>query len=166
MAVIRGWRKGLVISAFSLLGCIIGIAAAVKLSAVVAKHLSGSFGTGARWLPVLSFLLVFIGVVVLVRMIAALLEKMLDLVFMNWLNKLGGIILYLILYIAIYSIFLFYAVNGHLISEEAIQSSKIYPHIAPWGPGIVEFIGKFVPFFKNMFGELESFFQKLSQKAR
>ena len=164
VAVVKGWRNGLVVSAFSFAGLIIGLAAAIKLSAVVAMHLENSFNTSSRWLPLLSFILVLVLVGLLVRWLAKLLEGALKLAMMGWLNRLGGVLLYLILYTTVYSILLFYGAKSHLISAQNVADSKIYPVIASWGPSLIDFIAKFVPFFKNMFTELEDFFQKLSQK--
>ena len=56
-AVIKGWRKGLIVAVFSVFAFIIGLAAALKLSVVVA-HKIGSDGN--KWMPFLAFFLIFI----------------------------------------------------------------------------------------------------------
>ena len=58
LAIFKGLRKGFILGIFSLLAFIIGLAAALKLSAVVAVYLQKS-SNASRWLPVLSFILCF-----------------------------------------------------------------------------------------------------------
>src|SRR3954467_3587340 len=94
LAIFKGIRNGLVLAIFSFLAFIIGLAAAMKLSAVVAGYLGTNTSISQRWLPVLAFAIVFFIVVFLVRLGAKAIEGALKLVMLGWLNKLGGIIFY------------------------------------------------------------------------
>ena len=40
-----------------------------------------------------------------------------------------------------------------------------YQHIQPWGPKIMDGIGKIIPFFKGMFQDLEDFFDGVSKQV-
>ena len=60
IACIKGYQKGLIIAVFSIIAFIIGLAAALKLSAVVAGWLNGQANISAKWLPFISFALVFL----------------------------------------------------------------------------------------------------------
>jgi membrane protein required for colicin V production len=163
LAIIKGWRRGLLLALFSVICCLLGLAAAVKLSAVVAAHLESDLQVSSRWLPVIAFIIVFLIVAILVRWAANLLEKVLKMVFLEWLNKLGGILLFILLYISIYSVILFYGTRAQIISPETIASSHVYPLIAPWGPGVIHYIEKFIPFGQDMFAVLEAFFAKIAR---
>ena len=55
MAVFRGLRHGLIIAVVSALAFLIGLAAAIKLSATVAGYLKNNMHMSTRWLPVLAF---------------------------------------------------------------------------------------------------------------
>jgi membrane protein required for colicin V production len=111
-------------------------------------------------LYLLSFLLIFLGVVILVRLGARLAEKAVDLAMMGWLNKLGGVLLYAAIYTLILSVLLFYAVQLHLIGPGRLSSSVTYPFIRPWGRVAIDEFGRFVPWFKGMFIHLEDFFSR------
>lgn len=158
-AVIRGFQRGLIVGIFSFVAIIVGLAAAIKLSAVMAGYLGETVNVSKQWLPVLSFLLVFIVVVLLIRLGANLLQKSVEAVMMGWVNRLGGIIFYVAIYTIVYSIILFYATQLKLLQPATAEKSAVYSIIAPWGPGIIEAIGAVLPFFKNMFAELENFFE-------
>ena len=162
MAIIKGYSNGLIIAVFSLIGLIVGLAAAVKLSTVVAAWLGDSTNISARWLPVIAFALVFVIAVLLVRLAARAIQKTMEFVLLGWLNRLGGIVFYVALYIIIFSILLFYAEKMNLLPRHTIAESKTVGFIQPWGPKAIDGIGKVIPFFRNMFQELEHFFSLLS----
>jgi membrane protein required for colicin V production len=166
LAVIQGWRTGLIVAFFSLICGLIGLAAAVKLSAVVADRMGSDMHLAGRWVPIIAFVLVFVLVLLLVRWGALLLKKITSVVLLGWLDKLGGILFYLILYVSIYSIVLFYGARAGIISKHSIELSGIYSTIAPLGPEIIRFITGFFPFGKDMFNTLEAFFEKLSHKVQ
>lgn len=165
LSIIKGFRNGLVVAIFSLLAFIVGLAAALKLSAVVAKYLGTNTNISQRWLPILAFAIVFFIVVLLVRLGAKAIEGALRMVMLGWLNKLGGVAFYLVLYFFIFSIILFYATQLHIIKPETVQASVTYPAIYPMAPVVMDALGSIIPFFKNMFAELENFFDHLSKKA-
>ena len=79
MAVVRGIQKGFIVALFSMIGFIVGLVAALKLSTVVAAYLDESVNVSARW-PFLAFALVFIAVVLLVRLLAAVIQSTMELV--------------------------------------------------------------------------------------
>jgi len=164
IAIIKGVRKGLVVAVFSIIAYIIGIAAALKLSALVAVHLQKSITVSGKWLPFLSFALVFLVVVILVNWGGKLIEKTFEMAFLGWANRLAGAALYLILYGIIFSVFLFYAEKIHLIEPSTIQQSAIYPYVRLWAPKVIDGFGWIVPLFKDSFIQLEGFFQSLSDK--
>ena len=78
LAIIRGWRKGLILALFSLVCGLIGLAAAVKLSAVVATHMKSDLHMSTRWLPVIAFILVFILVIIIISWAGRILEKLIQ----------------------------------------------------------------------------------------
>lgn len=166
LAIFKGYQKGLIIAVFSIIAFIIGLAAALKLSAVVAAYLKDSVSVSAKWLPFIAFALVFFAVIFLVRMGAKLIEKGFQVAMLGWLNRVGGIVLYAALYLIILSIFIFYAQKLQLLQPAAIESSQTYDFIQPWGPKVMDNFGKLIPVFKDMFTELGDFFNSLTNKIQ
>jgi membrane protein required for colicin V production len=164
IAVVKGYSRGVIIAVFSVLALIIGLAAAIKLSAVTASWLKGSIHVAAKWLPVISFVVVFFITALLVRLGAKALEKTTEFILLGWMNKLGGILLYAALYTIVFSVLLFYAEKINLIKPHTIAVSKTYAFIKPWAPKAMNIIGNIIPLFTNMFQELEKFFTNLSEK--
>lgn len=165
MAIVKGLRRGLIVALFSMIAFIVGIAAAMKLSVVVANYLDDSVNISARWWPVISFILVFVVVVLLIRLVANLIEKAVELTLLGWVNKLGGVILYTLMYMLVFSVLLFFAEQLHLINKTATESSVTYAIIRPWGPWTINAFGSLIPLFKDMFTQLEQFFDRLAHHA-
>src|SRR5687767_11342986 len=103
MALWKGIRNGLILGIFSFLALIIGLAAAIKLSAVAAEYIGKNVSISERWLPIIAFAVVFLAVVLLVRLGAKALEGVLNLATLGWLNKLGGFVFYALIYLFIFS---------------------------------------------------------------
>jgi membrane protein required for colicin V production len=163
MAVFKGYSRGFITGIFSFIAIIIALAAALKLSTVVADWLHHSTNFAARWLPFLSFIIVIIGCIVSIRLIAVIVQKSVEFLMMGWINKLGGIILYGLIYTTIFSIILFYADKIHLLKQETISESKVYLFAEPVGPKIINGFAHVMPIFKDMFAELETFFDSVGK---
>jgi membrane protein required for colicin V production len=164
LAIFKGYRRGLIVGIFSFLALIIGLAAAIKLSTIVAGYIGKAVNVSDQWLPIISFAVVFMLVVLLVRLGANLIERSIEIAMLGWVNKLGGILLYAALYITVFSIVIFYAEQIHLIKQETIQKSVSYSFVQPWGPKAINLLGSVIPWFKDMFAELEKFFGTVSDK--
>jgi membrane protein required for colicin V production len=164
IACFKGYQKGLIVALFSMIGFIIGLAAAIKLSTIVAVRLASNSNVSAKWLPVISFMLIFLIVVLLVNICAGLLQKTAEWIKLGWLNRLGGIVLFVLLYCLVFSVFLFFAVQLQLLKSEATESSICYSIIKPLGPGVIDRLGIIIPFFKDMFTGLEHFFGTVANK--
>ena len=164
-ACIKGLSKGFILALFSIIAFIAGLAAALKLSALVANRIAAGSDISGKWLPALSFILVFLVVVIIVNIGGRLLQKSFEIAMLGWLNRLGGALLFIILYSILYSVFLFYAVHLHLIKSDTIAASSIYQYIQPLGPMLINSIGKILPVFKDLFTQLSDFFGHVSNKV-
>jgi membrane protein required for colicin V production len=161
-ALFKGLSRGFVVAVFSFIAFLIGLAAALKLSSLVAGYLGSNTSISQRWLPFLAFAAVFIVVALLVKLGAKAIEAMLRMAMMGWLNRIGGVLLYVLLYFFIFSLVLFYAEELKVIKPETTSGSVVYPLLHPLGPKVVNALGILLPFFKNMFSELEKFFSASS----
>lgn len=163
-AIIHGLRRGLIIAVFSFVAIVIGLAAAMKLSTVVAEHIGKAVNVSDKWMPIISFALVFLVVVILVRLGARSLQKVTETIMLGWANKLGGVLFYAAIYITAFSIVLFYAEQIRLIKPATTEASVSYSFIQPWGPKAINALGSVIPIFKDMFSQLEDFFSGVAEK--
>jgi membrane protein required for colicin V production len=158
LAIIKGFSRGLIVAVFSLVAFFIGLIAAMRLSASVATWMQDRSGVQTSWMPFIAFVLVMAVVMLLIRLGAKMIEKLAGLAMLGWLNKIGGIVFYAVMYIMFFSIVLFFAKGMGVITDETIAESKTYAFVAPWGPKSIDAIGMIIPVFKGLFSQLESFF--------
>lgn len=161
----KGYQKGFLMALFNTLSLLVGLAAAVKLSSVVGPWLASSFQIESKYLPFISFALVLVAVVILIRFLASMIQKTLEAIKIGFINRIGGVALYLLLHLALISVLLFYLQKMGLLSDDIITQSTTAPYILPWGPAVLDAIGAILPIFKNMFNELNGFFDQIADEA-
>jgi len=125
-AIIKGYRRGLIVGIFSFVAIIIGLAASIKLSAVVAAYIGKTVKISDQWLPLISFTVVFFIVVLLVRLGANAIQKAVETIMLGWVNRIGGVIFYIAIYITIFSVLLFYADQIKIIQPGTKEKSVTY----------------------------------------
>ena len=163
LALYKGITKGLIVALASFLAYLICLAAALKLSAVVAAAIGESSGS-SKWLPVAAFILLFIAVVLGVRLLARAAEGLVNLSLMGWANKVGGVVFYALLYGTVVSVVLFYATQ--LGFKDAFASSVFYPFLLQLAPILIEGLSWLAPFLKNIFESLTQFFDRFASGGR
>ncbi|MET6998880.1 CvpA family protein [Chitinophaga defluvii] len=165
-AIYKGYSRGLIVAIFSLVAVMLGMAAALKLTSVAVLYTQEHWGMHSRWLPVLCFICLFLGVILLVRLGAGALQKLVELALLGWVNRLGGILLYSVIFIVIYSVLLWIANQLYWLSPETKLQSVVYPYIDEIGPWVVDNMGKIMPVFKDVFGQLQSFFDSAAKQLQ
>lgn len=166
LAIWKGYSKGLVVALFSFLGMIVGMLLALKCSAVVAVWLGKETELDAKWLPFLAFLLIIIGVYFGVRILAALVQKSLEFAMLGWANRIGGILLYALLYSSLLTLVIFYADKLQLLSADTKANSQFYQFMHGFAKPLLNFIADALPFIKNILQQLSDFFADQPASSR
>lgn len=159
---IRGYMKGIIIAAFSVLAIILGVLASLKLSERLSSYLLEQELVTSGWAPIISYTILFIGVVILVRLIAKAIESAMRAVMLGWINKLIGGVLYAFMGAVVLSALLWLGTEIAAIEEKHIATSKTYKYIMPVAPWVAEKVGYVIPMAKSIFADLEQFFQKVN----
>lgn len=159
---IRGYMKGIIIAAFSVLALVLGTLAALRLSERLASYLLEEGIVTSGWGQIVSYIILFVGVVLLVRMIAKALEATLKAAMLGWVNKTIGGLLYGLLGAVIWSALLWLGTEMHFVTEQHISESKTYQYINPIAPWVADKVGNLIPMIKNVFADLEVFFSKVN----
>jgi membrane protein required for colicin V production len=87
IGAIAGFKQGLVLSIFSFLGLIVGVAIAGAASDSLAEKLSTS---GALWAYVVSFAIILIIVLVIFSILGHIVKGFIKLIMLGWLDSIGG----------------------------------------------------------------------------
>jgi membrane protein required for colicin V production len=161
---IRGYMKGVIVAAFSVLAILLGILCSLKLSQAFSTWLQEKGWITSGWVQVISYVVLFIGVYLVVRLIARLLQKAVEGMMLSVVNKVIGGILYAFLGAVLWSSFLWLGSRLHVITQETIDASKTYPALSKLAPWFFEQAGKLLPFVRDTFEKLEHFFDHINNK--
>lgn len=86
----KGFSKGLISELSTLTALILGIWGAISFSSFIANFLINNFNFSDKYVPIISFALTFILIIIAVHFIAKLLTKLIKAVSLNFLNKITG----------------------------------------------------------------------------
>jgi len=88
----KGVSKGIIKELASLMALIIGIYGAVHFADSIQPYIKNSLSIESSFLPILSFAITFIGIVLVVRVIGFIVDKIIKLVALGFISRvLGGV---------------------------------------------------------------------------
>jgi len=137
----KGFSKGLIIEAATLIGFGLAVWGAVKFHDFLSRWMSDSLGWTSKYLPLISFAVIFIGVILIVIGVAKLIEKFVKAVSLGFLNKLGGAVFGMLKFGLLLSILIFFleAINKTVsfIPDETKKNSLLYEHVQKIAPMVI-----------------------------
>lgn len=160
----RGYRTGILLALFSVLALGIGLLGAVTFSGTLALKLAEAYPNFAQWLPLVSYLLVFIVLAWLIRLLGKMAEKAMSWLVLGWANRLGGAVLYGFLACLVCSILLWLLERLVIVPPEALEGSTLAAATRPLAPRLAELMMELSPFLKRWFEDLSSAFERLNRQ--
>ncbi|MEX0997063.1 MAG: CvpA family protein [Flavobacteriaceae bacterium] len=141
IGLIQGFRKGFFVELASLLGLVLGVVGALYFSHFVSGFLEKFTNWNEQTLHLLAFVLTFIGIVILVSLLAKALTKTLDLIALGLVNKLLGS-LFGVLKTAFFLSVLLLFINSiqnklSFMDEEKREVSILYKPVASLAPMVL-----------------------------
>ena len=149
IAVLQGYRKGLIRAIISFFSLFIGLILAFKLAGLVAEQLRLHTKIGSYWLPFISFLIVLILVLLILKWVSGLLQQTTEWLSLGWLNKLLGILLYGIIYFTMWSAIVYFLQLLGIIEGTKMSKSYSYNYIQKWWPFCMGKIATWLPSIKS-----------------
>ncbi|MFN8287023.1 MAG: CvpA family protein [Chitinophagales bacterium] len=153
-----GYKKGIIYSLFSMLGYFLGVVIALKFSYVLISFLKGSLNTSPKVLAVIAFVLVFIFIVLMARLVAWVLEEILKSFSLNIVNQIIGGVLHSLIALFVLCVLIWFANKMGVFPQKQKDTSHVYSYIGNLGPQVVDMAGKALPFVKDSFDKFEKLF--------
>ena len=150
-----GYQKGIIYSVFSLAAYFIGVICALKFSYLAVKFLHTSLNLGPKALSIIAFILMFLMVVLLVRIVAWALEQVLKTFALNMVNQLVGGLIFSLIGLYLLCVMIWFLNKWNVFPDSQKMNSHVYAYIANLGPQVVEFSGKIIPMFKTAFHDMD-----------
>ncbi|NDC40775.1 MAG: CvpA family protein [Chitinophagia bacterium] len=96
LSFMKGYSRGAVVALFSVVALLLGVICSLTLAKKVATWMLANGYTTATWAPVVSYLLLFVLVVLGVRLLAKTIQKLLETLMLGQLNRVAGGLLYML----------------------------------------------------------------------
>ena len=146
-ALIQGIFKGFISQAISIISLILGAWASARFTGTVCQWLAQYISGSEQSLRIAAFVLIFIVVIVGLTLLGKLLEKVIKLVMLGWMNRLLGAVFALVKWLLVMGLLAvaFNSINETLglVKPEVIAQSHLYPMLT----GIADTI---FPYLKNL----------------
>ena len=153
-----GFKKGLIIELSTLAALLIGVFVSLYFSDITAEFLKETLGMKTKYLPLISFIVTFVLVVIAVNLLGRLIEKLIDVVALGFLNKSLGGVFGVLKAIVLLSFIVFFIekadIKKVILSDNLTESSIFYPYVKPLAPTLID-----------IYGDLEFDFDDLKEKV-
>jgi membrane protein required for colicin V production len=162
LALLQGYRNGLIKAIISFFSLMIGVVLAFQFAGFIAGQLKIYTKITSYWLPFISFIIVLIGVMLILRWMTGLLQQTADWLMLGWLNKLLGMVLYIFIYGTILSALIYFMALLGVIEKSTMDAALTYNYLAKWWPYFMAKLSEWLPFIKQT---LAQFSHQLQQKG-
>lgn len=157
---IKGLQTGIIKQVFGLVGMVIAILVSLKFTQVAISELDT---ISSPFLPLIAHLVIFIITLMLVHYAGQLIEKVLKIGQINFLNRFAGLLFGLLKAILLVSLVLWLLNMAHLLPPEATNNSIAYSYFINWSPLMVEGIGKIIPVFSTLITDISNYFEGIAK---
>lgn len=156
----RGFRNGLIHEVLGIIGIVLAVFLTFHYMDEASAYIQPYFETNAGYVPFVAALLIFIGTLIIVNIIAQLLQKVLETIHLNILNRIAGLVFGALKCGIIISALLLVVAGFNIPSDQTRNESLSYPHViylAPWAydtvatiyPGAEDFVQTIQKSFEN-----------------
>jgi len=143
-AAFKGYMKGFILQAASLAALILGIWGAIKFSGYVAAIILEKMGGQGEYIPLISFGITFLLIVIIIHLLAKLTEKLLEMIALSFANRIVGVIFSIIKYAFIISVFLSVLNNFNrklnFLPQDKISESRLYKPLSAIAPKVFPYL--------------------------
>ena len=150
-----GYRKGFIYSIFSLLGWFLGLIAALKFSYLILNFLHAYVHLSPKMLAILAFVIIFIMVLLIFRIVGWALENLLKTFSLNLPNQILGGLVHSLVGLYVLCVLIWFLDKLDVIPKHQKETSYIYPYAGNLGPKVVETTGKIIPLLHDTFDKFD-----------
>ena len=147
-----GYKEGFLMELISLVAIVLGVLGGFKLMGAGMIFLQERFHADKSTLPYISFIVIFVIIVVLVKLLGRMVKNSLDKSFLGSVDQSMGAALgaFKVLFMLSIAIWIMDSLKLSL-KNEWTNGSWLYPFTAHLAPRTADWIGGFIPVFKEIF---------------
>ena len=153
---VLGFRKGLLLEIIGILAFILAIIGGFKLMEIGITYLSEYIEGMDNLLPFISFIIIFLAIILLINMLGRVLKKVIDMTLLGGLDSFAGAVVGLLKWAIGVSILLWLTFHfGIELPGQEDEDLVLYPFLSKLGPAIIEKLDVIVPFAKELFESIQ-----------
>ena len=139
-----GYKEGLIIEAATLGALILGLYFAIYFSDFAADLLNQNFNIEAKYVGAISFVVTFVAVVFGIIAVGKMLEKVINVLLLGFLNKIAGSVFGILKGALFISILIFafdyFGLENSVFSKEARSKSLFYEPVKSVAPALASWL--------------------------
>lgn len=152
----QGFKKGFVLEVIAIISFILAIIGGFKLMHWGMDLIDQYFEISGALLPYISFVVIFIGIILLVNLIGRVFKKILDLTLLGAVDNVAGAFISILKWAFGISVLLWLSASfGLELSEDWTIDSFFYDPIMSFAPGFVNFITDYIPYTHDLFDHIQ-----------
>ena len=155
----QGFRKGLLLELVSLVALVLAILGGLKLLDTALPVMEGFVGDAHGLLPYVTFLIVFVGSILLIHMGGLIIKKVIDFTPFGLFDNILGSILGALKWCVALSLLLYVSdMAGISVSKDTADTSMVYPVVLKTTPYALDILSYVLPFVKSLIFSLKQHF--------
>lgn len=148
----RGYKDGFLMGLVTMLALVLGIFLAFKLTGEGMLLISEQFNIDRHALPYVTFLIIFVIVIVLVTWLGKAMRQSIDKTFLGRVDEIMGSLLGAFKTLFMLSVMHWIADSFKLsLGSDWTDGSYLYPFTAHLAPGFARWLAQFIPFLQDIF---------------
>lgn len=150
-----GFRKGLLIEIIGIIAFVLAIIAGFKLMEVGITILSEYIDGYTELMPFISFIVIFLAIILLINMLGKLLKKMIDMTILGGFDRAAGAVVGLLKWAIGVSILLWLCLNFGVELPGQSDDLVLYPFMVELGPNLISRLDTVLPFAQDMLDSIK-----------
>lgn len=147
-AIVSGIRKGFIVQVTSIIAVVLGVWLSYEFSGMLSEKISLWFHAGANISRFISFAAILVISIVLLSMLGRLIDGLVKIILLGWLNRILGVIFAILKYILIAGLLVYFFDkingNGKIVPEAYLGDSVLYGIIEKTNAAVFPYIQGFI----------------------
>jgi len=156
-----GYSRGIVKTVFALFSLFFGLLIALKFAPVTTNLIGRVFNSEGPLIFVAGFVVTFVAIMLLVRLLGGSIEKLLIKIKINFLNKFAGGALLSVAMVVVFSVLLWFTDRAGIIKSATKEESVTYPMLVELPGASQTLVQKVRPLFEEFWQDSEKFFDDM-----
>lgn len=148
----KGYKDGFLMGLITMLALVLGVFGAFKLTGEGMLYLQDAFHADKETLPYITFLIIFVAIVVMVTWLGKAIRQSIDKTFLGRVDEIFGALLGAFKTLFMISVALWILDSfKHSVPNEYTEDSVLYPFTAHLAPTLAGWLASFLPFLREIF---------------